>query len=92
MGLIVYLISLAVDIYVGIIIIQVVVHWLIAFDVLKTNSPQARNLLDLMKRLTDPIYRLLQKYIPPIGGIDLTPIVAIIGLNLLKNILIGVLI
>lgn len=92
MGMIAYLFSLVIDIYVGIIIIQIIIHWLLAFDVLKANSPQAQNLLGLMRRLTDPVYKPLQKYIPPIGGIDITPIIVIIGLNILKSIVIGALI
>lgn len=92
MGTLAYLINLAVDIYIGIIIIQIIIHWLLAFDVIKANSPQAQNLLGLMRRLTDPVYKPLQKYIPPIGGIDITPIIVIIGLNILKSIVIGALV
>jgi YggT family protein len=58
---------------------------------LKTNSPQARNLMDLMTRLTDPVYKPLRRFIPAIGGIDITPIIIIIGLNLIKGIVIGAL-
>lgn len=92
MGILAYIISLAVDIYIGIIVIQIIVHWLLAFDVIKAHSPQAQNLLSLMRRLTDPVYKPLQKFIPPIGGIDITPIIVIIGLNLLRGIVLGALI
>ena len=92
MGFLIYLLNLAVDIYIGIIIIQIVIHWLVAFDVLKTHSPQAQNLMALMHRLTDPVYRPLRRFIPPIGGLDLTPIVVIIGLNVARGLVIGALI
>ncbi|HOO81263.1 MAG TPA: YggT family protein [Alphaproteobacteria bacterium] len=92
MGMIAYLVSLAFDIYIGIIVIQVVVSWLIIFDVINAENAQAQNLVALLKRATDPIYKPLQKYIPPIGGIDVTPIVVILGLSLLQNIVVGVLI
>jgi len=92
MGMIAYLISLAFDIYIGIIIIHVVVNWLIIFDVINASNAQAQNLMALLKRATDPVYKPLQKYIPPIGGIDVTPIVVILGLSLLKNIILGILI
>lgn len=92
MGLLIYLIQLAFDIYIGIIIIQIIIHWLVAFDVLKTTSPQAKNLMDLLRRLTDPVYKPIQKYVPPIGGIDITPIIVIIGLKILEGIILRILI
>ena len=92
MGLLVYLINLAVDIYIGIIVIQVAVSWLMAFDVINAANEQAQNLISLLKRATDPVYQPLKKYVPPIGGIDLTPLIVIIGLSIVRNVLINLLI
>ena len=39
--------------------------------------------MQLLKKLTDPVYKPLRKYIPPIGGIDITPLIVIIGLQLI---------
>lgn len=85
------LVDLAFDIYLFIIIAQVLVSWLIAFDVLNVNNPQARNLVEMLQRLTDPVYRPLRRFIPPIGGIDITPIIVIFGLSILKGIIIDLL-
>lgn len=87
MGLLTYLIDLAVDVYIGIIIIQVAVSWLIAFDVINAANEQAQNLISLLRRATEPVYRPLRKYVPPIGGIDLTPLIVIIGLSLARSML-----
>jgi YggT family protein len=92
MGTLVYLISLAFDIYIGIIIVQVAISWLMIFDIINANNPQAQNLVALLKRATDPVYKPLQKYVPPIGGIDITPIIVILGLQLLKSMIIGLLV
>lgn len=91
MGVIAYFISLAFDIYIGIIIVQVAVNWLIIFDVINSKNAQAQNLIALLNRATDPIFKPLSKYIPPIGGIDITPIIVILGLSLLRNIILGIL-
>lgn len=80
------LLLLALDIYFWIIIGSVVLSWLIVFDVVNTRNPQAANLVSLLAKATDPVYKPLRKYIPPIGGIDITPIVIIIGISVLKNI------
>lgn len=75
-------------VYFYIIIIQVVVSWLIAFEVINTRNPQAANLLRLLDKATEPVYKPIRKYVPPIGGIDITPIIVIFGLFLLENLII----
>ena len=91
MGVIAYFISLTFDIYIGIIVIQIAVNWLIIFDVINANNEQAQNLISLLKRATDPVYKPLRKYVPPIGGIDITPIIVILGLGLLRSLIMGAL-
>ncbi|MDP7143228.1 MAG: YggT family protein [Alphaproteobacteria bacterium] len=73
------------DIYFWIIIISVVISWLIAFDVVNARSAQAQNLIRLLNKATDPVYRRLRKFIPDIGGIDITPMIVIFALVLLQN-------
>ncbi len=89
MGPIYGLISLAITIYIWIILIQVLISWLIVFEVINIKNKQAQNLIELLKKATDPVFTPLRKYIPPIGGIDVTPIVVILGLSLLQRALYG---
>ena len=89
MGPIYGLISLAITIYIWIILIQVLISWLVVFDVINVKNKQAQNLMELLKKATDPVFTPLRKYIPPIGGIDVTPIVVILGLSLLQRALYG---
>lgn len=84
-----YLINMAINIYVGIIIVQVAVSWLISFEVINAANEKAQNLIALLKKATDPVYKPIQKYVPPIGGIDLTPLIVIIGLSFIGKLLIG---
>lgn len=92
MGMLVYLVNLAFDIYVFVIIAQVAVNWLMIFDVINTKNEQAQNLVKLLKKATDPVYKPLRKYIPPIGGIDITPIIVLLGLSIIRYYLIGFLV
>lgn len=79
------ILSTLVQLYIYVIILQVVMSWLIAFDVVNANNQAARNLMTLLRKLTDPVYKPIQKYVPPIGGIDLTPLIVIIGLQILVS-------
>ena len=82
--------NLALTVYIWIIIAGVIVSWLIAFEVINTRNPQAANLVRLLNKLTEPVYKPIRKFIPPIGGIDLTPIVVIIAIYLLQNAIIRI--
>lgn len=79
------LLLLVLQVFFWIIIAQVVVSWLIAFDVINSRNPQAANLIRLLNKLTDWIYTPLRKVIPPIAGIDITPIVVIFGIYLCQH-------
>ena len=87
MGAIIGLLSLLISLYIWVILLQVVVSWLLIFGVINFEHPQAKNLVSLLERLTDPVYKPLRKYIPPIGGIDITPLIVILGLSLLQSII-----
>lgn len=89
MPLIGNILLLLLDIFFWIIIIQVVMSWLIAFDVVNIKNAQARNVIELMNKITNPVYKPLRKFIPPIAGIDITPIIIIFGISLLKNIVVS---
>lgn len=91
MGLLAYLFNLAIDVYIVVIILQVAISWLIVFEIINAANPQAQNLIALLKRATDPVYKPLQKYVPPIGGVDITPIIVILGLQLLRSLVLGAL-
>ena len=77
-----------IDIYIFIIIITVIVSWLIAFNVISPSHPTTRRILDLLARLTDPVMRPVRRYVPSIGGIDISPIIVIFGLMLLQHIIV----
>lgn len=77
---------LLLDIFFWVIIIQVVMSWLIAFDVINVRNAQAQNLIRILTRITDPVFKPLRKFIPSIGGIDITPIIIIFAISILKNV------
>ena len=73
------------DVCFWIIIIQVILSWLITFDVINVRNQQAANFVRLIDRITAPVYTPLRKFIPPIAGIDITPIIVIFTIYLLKS-------
>lgn len=84
-----YVISFAINLYILAIIIQVALSWLIAFEIVNEKNEAAQNLTALLHKITEPVYKPLRKYIPPIGGIDMVPLVVIIGLQVLSALLLS---
>ena len=72
-----------------VIIIQVVLSWLLAFNVLNTSSPGLRAFIRALDRITAPLYRPIHKVMPDFGGIDFSPIVLIILIQIAHMLLNG---
>ena len=72
-----------------IIIVQVILSWLIAFNVLNTSSQGLRAFVGALERITDPLYRPIRKVMPDFGGIDFSPMVVIIIIQVLHMLLTG---
>lgn len=90
MHVIARILLLALDIYMWIVIAEVVISWLIVFDVINVRHPKAQNLMDLISKLTSPVMGRIRKVIPPIAGLDLSPVMAIFAIMLLQQIVIGI--
>jgi YggT family protein len=66
------------EIYKWIVIAAVIVSWLTAFNVINVHNNFVRTLLRILMALTEPVFRPIRRIIPPIGGLDLSPIVVFV--------------
>jgi len=73
-----------------VIIIQVVLSWLFAFNVLNTSSGGVRAFAIAIDRLTAPLYRPIRRMLPDFGGIDFSPLVVLILIQILQKLLTGI--
>ena len=73
-----------------IIIGQVILSWLLAFNVLNTSSGGVRALAIAIDRVTAPLYRPVRRLLPDFGGIDFSPLVILILIQVIKKLLAGV--
>ena len=82
--------NLLLTILTWVIIIQVVLSWLLAFNVLNTSSNGVRTLAVAIDRITAPLYRPIRRLLPDFGGIDFSPLVVLILIQVIKKLLAGV--
>jgi YggT family protein len=86
------IINLLLTIVTWIIIGQVVLSWLFAFNVLNTSSNGVRQFAVAIDRITAPIYRPIRRILPDFGGIDFSPLVVLILIQVIRKLLAGVVI
>ncbi len=70
-----------------IVIAHIIMSWLINFNVLNRNQPLVWQIWTGLERLLEPLYRPIRRFLPSMGGLDLAPLVVIIGVYALQIIL-----
>ena len=73
-----YLILQILKLYSYVVIINVILSWLIAFNILNTQNRLVFSILDLSYRLTDPILNKIRRFLPNLGSLDISPIVLLL--------------
>ena len=76
-----------ITIYLWIIIINAILSWLVAFNILNTQNRFVFSVLDTTYKLTDPALNKIRRFIPTFGSIDISPVVLILILMFLRNII-----
>ena len=80
-----------ISIYLWIIIINAVLSWLVAFNILNTQNRFVFSVLDATYKLTDPALNKIRRFIPTFGSIDISPLILILLLMFLRNIIFEIL-
>jgi YggT family protein len=84
------IIDLLLNVLFWIIIVQVIMSWLFAFNVLNTSSSGVRTFAVALDRLTAPLYRPIRRILPDFGGLDFSPLVILILIQVIEKLLAGV--
>ena len=76
-----------ITIYLWIIIINAILSWLVAFNILNTQNRFVFSVLDVTYKLTAPALNKIRRFIPTFGSIDISPVILILLLMFLRNII-----
>ena len=84
MNAIFYLVNSAIDLLFFIIILQVIISWLIAFNILNTYNQFIGQIIFFLNRITFPLLSPIKKILPNLGPIDISPVIVLILLKVLQ--------
>ena len=73
-----YLVLQILKIYSYVVIANVIISWLIAFNILNTSNRFVYSILDFSYRLTDPILNKIRRFLPNLGAFDISPIILLL--------------
>ena len=76
-----------ITIYLWIIIVNAILSWLVAFNILNTQNRFVFSVLDATYKMTDPALNKIRRFLPTFGPIDASPVVLILLLMFLRNII-----
>ena len=80
----VWLILTVINIYFWIILASVVLSWLVAFNIVNRSNTYVRQIGYALERLTEPLLRPIRRFMPDLGGIDISPVILLLGLQFLR--------
>ncbi len=89
MNILVTLLLLISQIYLYIIIASIVLGWLTSFGVINAGNRYVYKAMYLLNRATEPVMSKARKLLPPMGGLDFSPIIVILGITILQKLLIS---
>ena len=69
-----------------VIIAQAILSWLVAFNVINTSNEFVRSVLVALNRMTEPLYRPIRRILPDFGALDLSPMVVLLIVIILRDI------
>ena len=89
MNALIILIDQIVNLYIWTMLAYIVITWLIAFRVINPWQPIVRMAMDFLGRIHEPLMGRVRRFLPDLGGIDLSPIILLLAVQFLRNLVIG---
>lgn len=82
-----WLIDTVLEIYIYIIVASAILSWLIAFNVVNTRNQFVYMVGNTLYRLTEPALRPIHRFLPTLGGIDVSPVVLLLAISFVRSLL-----
>jgi YggT family protein len=83
----IWLLLTVIELYMYVVIIGVALSWLVAFNVVNSSNRFVYMIGDFTHRFTEPVLRQIRQFIPNIGGMDISPVLLLIGLVFIQRLI-----
>lgn len=79
--------ALVLDLYFKVVVVEIAIHWLIHFKILTVSNKYAEKFVDILKKLTEPVYSRIRSKIPPFADFDASPFILLLVLYFIGQLL-----
>lgn len=86
-GPVLELIYRLIDLYIWVLIIGVIMSWLISFRVINLSNQFVRMVYEVVSKLTEPLLSRIRRFLPDLGGVDISPVILILLLYFLQSVI-----
>ena len=83
-------VQVALNIYFWVIIISAILSWLVAFNVVNTRNQAVSMIGNALFRLTEPALRPIRRFMPNLGGVDISPVILLLAIYFIQSVLANV--
>ena len=83
-----FFVAYCIKLYMWVFIIDVILNWLVSLNVINTSSHFVYLIGSALRRLTNPVLQPIRRRMPNLGGIDVSPVIAILGLVFLRDVVV----
>ena len=80
-------VQVALNIYFWVIIISAILSWLVAFNVVNTRNQAVSTIGNALFRLTEPALRPIRRFMPYLGGVDISPVILLLAIYFIQSVL-----
>ena len=84
-GFVFFIINSLLGLLVLALVITAILSWLVAFDVVNLRNPAVRQIYHALERITEPLLTPIRRFVPPLGGVDLSFIVLFLIIQGIRN-------
>lgn len=81
------IVLVVIQLYIWVVIIQAILSWLVAFNIINVHNRFVATVGEALYRLTEPVLAPIRRRLPAFGGVDLSPLVVILGLIFIQMVL-----
>ncbi|MBR6355540.1 MAG: YggT family protein [Alphaproteobacteria bacterium] len=72
--------SIVVGLYFKVVAVDIILYWLLHYQIMSVHNKYAEKFMEILKMLTEPVYKLIRKKVPPLSGHDISPYVLLLFL------------
>ncbi len=72
------ILSIVVDIYFKVVAVDIILYWMLHYKLMSVHNKYAEKFMEILKNLTEPVYKMVRQKVPPISGYDVAPYVLLL--------------